>query len=425
MNNRQHPVRSSARQFAAPLGLYLLFVALLILRRPDCITHSQFWAEDGARFFPQAFERPLWVNLFSYAYGYFDFLLRFMHQTAALFPLEQAPRFLAVCAIVIQAAVPIFIVSRRTEAWLGAFPVRFVAALLYCAMPNSFEVHGIALHSRVHLAVLASLIVVSRPSVTWPGKIFDKVTLVLSALSGPFVFVLAPVAFWRYAQARFPARKHNAAILLAALLVTLFAVFSSGSPRFNLELGVSVQNFARILGGQLMTSFFLGQGTYALMLGKPWFDAAVWTNLTVLVLLLAFLLRESGAEIRCLLLIGFGLLAIALISPLAAVDRSQWLALWSVPGCGQRYYLPVMAMLFLALAALVGHSQKRWPRLLGICLLLLIAGMGARVDFVLPPFTDFHFRTYAEYYAALPPAASLTIPINPPGWEMQLRKPAP
>ena len=404
-------------------GFYLLFMALLVLRRPDCLLNSQFWAEDGKNFFADAMQRSFWVNLFSYGFGYFDVLLRMMHEIAALFPLREAPRVLAVFAILIQGAVPVFILSSRCGSWLGPFPVRLVTAFLYCAMPNSYEVHCIPLHSRVHLAVLGALIIISSPATSRLGKTCDIVVLVLSGLSGPFVFALLPAALWRYLRQPLPALKPYLVSLLVTLPFALFALLDSGSRRIAGHLGSSIRSGVRIIGGQLTSSFLLGEKTYGFLLNQSWFDLSAWLGFLVLVLLLFIILRAGSTATQSLLLFGFVLLAMALSAPLAAFDRSHWKALWSVPGCGQRYYLPVMAALLFSVAALAGMARQKWQRCVGAGCLFLIVTMGARVDFVLPPFTDFHFASYVKEYDKLPPEAVFEAPINPPPWTMSFRKP--
>src|SRR6476469_8264639 len=156
------------------LLFYLLFAALLVTRRPDCIRNPQFWAEEGSLFFVDAREHSVWLNLATYSYGYFDLLLRLIHQLAAVVRLECAPLVLVISALSIQALIPTFVISGRCANWIGIFPIRLAAALLYCGLPNSFETHC-ALHARVHLAVLAALIIVSAPPLSRLGKIFDAV----------------------------------------------------------------------------------------------------------------------------------------------------------------------------------------------------------------------------------------------------------
>ena len=61
----------------------------------------------------------------------------------------------------------------------------------------------------------------------------------------------------------------------------------------------------------------------------------------------------------------------------------------------------------------------------GFCVVLLLwmATMPVRVDWILPAFTNFEFPRYAREYQALPPGGWVNIPINPPGWpQIQLRK---
>jgi hypothetical protein len=106
------------------LLFYLLFAALLVTRRPDCIGNPQFWAEEGKHFFVDARERSVWINLGTYSYGYFDLLVRAILQVAALVPLEYAPLVLVLFALAIQAAIPTFIISARCANWMGVFPIR-------------------------------------------------------------------------------------------------------------------------------------------------------------------------------------------------------------------------------------------------------------------------------------------------------------
>lgn len=403
---------------------YILFVALLVMRRSDCIRNPQFWAEEGSRFFVDAREHSIWVNLASYSYGYFDLLLRLTHQIAAVVRLEWAPLVLVISALAIQATVPTFVISGRCANWIGIFPIRLAAALLYCGLPNSFETHCIALHARVHLAVLAALVLVSAPPVSRLGKIFDAVILTLSAFSGPFVLLLAPAALLRQWQSRSSAARRNSLILVIGFIFAMFAVIESGAQRLGAPLGASLRNSIRILGGQFMLGFFLSEKLYASILRQDWFDLAAVAGFLALALIFFLTLVYGKTESRYLVFIAFGSLVIALAAPIgAAPGMSLWRTLWSIPGNGQRYYLVPMAMLLFALSALVGSGKTNLSRWTAAILILILAAIGERKDWKLPAFTDFQFRKYVALYQSLPPGYSVTIPINPPGWQMKLRKP--
>jgi hypothetical protein len=407
------------------LLFYLFFAALLVTRRPDCIRNPQFWAEEGARFFVDAHERPVWINLATHWLGYFYLSIRLVSQAAAHVPLQYAPLVLVLSALGIQAAVPSFILSSRCADWMGPFPFRLGAALLYCGMPNSFEVHCIALNARVHLVILAALIIVSPPPLSSRGKVFDATVLILTGLSGPYVLLLAPMAVWRHWQAPTSTSWRNCLILFVTFGFAIFAAVMSGGQRAgNIQLGASFWEGVRVIGGQLVIGFLLGEKTYAAILHQSWFDAAAGVSFLFLVFLLIVILKWGRTELRYLLLIGFGSLAMALAAPVGSQDIPHWRALWSVPGCGQRYYFLPMATLLFAIATLAGCAKQWWWRGFAAGLLVLIGAMGARVDWVLPPFTDFHFPQYAQRYRLLPAGSSIMVPINPPGWHMKLKKPA-
>jgi hypothetical protein len=406
------------------LLFYLLFATLLVTRRPDCIRNPQFWAEEGTRFFVDAREHSVWINLATYSYGYFDLLVRLIHQAAALVRLEYAPLMLVLSALAIQATIPTFVISARCANWMGIFPIRLAAALLYCGLPNSFETHCIALHARVHLAVLAALVIVSTLPFSRLGKLFDAGTLTLSAFSGPFVLLLAPTALWRQWHARTSASRRNCLILVIGFIFAIFAIIGSGRQRLGIPLGASLRGGIRIVGGQFTLGFLLGEKLYASILRQGWFNVAAVASFLALALIIFLILAYGKTELRYLLFIGLGSLAIALTVPIgAAPGMTSWRTLWSIPGNGQRYYLVPMAMLLFALSALVGSGKTNASRWIAATLLLILGVTGVRSDWKLPAFTDFQFRKYVALYRSLPPDSCVTIPINPPGWHMKIRKP--
>src|SRR5205807_324900 len=235
---------------------------------------------------------------------YFDLLLRSILQVAALVPLEYAPLVLVLSALAIQAAVPTFVISARCASWMGIFPIRLAAALLYCGLPNSFETHCIALHARVHLAVLAALIIVSTPSLSRLGKLLDASILTLSAFSGPFVLLLAPAALWRQRCERTFAARRNCLILVIGFIFAIFAIMGSGGQRFGTPLGASLRDGIRVIGGQFTIGFLLGETAYASIVRQGWFGIVAVTSFLGLALVIFLILAYGKTESRYLLFIG-------------------------------------------------------------------------------------------------------------------------
>src|SRR5207248_8615313 len=120
--------------------------------------------------------------------------------------------------------------------------------------------HCIALHARVHLAVLAALIIVSRPSLSRLGKLFDASILTPSAFSGPFVLLLAPAALWRHWCARTSATRRNCLILVIGFIFAVFAIIASGGQRFGTQLAPRLRE---AIGA------FVGQSTMGFLLVEP------------------------------------------------------------------------------------------------------------------------------------------------------------
>ena len=154
-----------------------------------------------------------------------------------------------------------------------------------------------------------------------------------------------------------------------------------------------------------------------------WFNVGAVASFLALALIIFVILAYGKTESRYLLFIGLGSLAIALAAPIgAAPGMTSWRTLWSIPGNGQRYYLVPMAMLLFGLSALVGCEKTNVSRWIAAALLLILGVTGVRNDWKLPVFTDFQFRRYVGFYRSLPPDSSVTVPINPPGWHMKIRK---
>jgi len=250
---------------------------------------------------------------------------------------------------------------------------------------------------------------------TW--QIFDVGIIVLSALSGPFSIMLVPIAtiIW------FVRRKKFLLMLLAFLyigaLVQALAIYNG---RHQISLGATPALFTKITG-QLFLGALLGQQ------GLEWLTVHFWgykllLMLTAILGITAFLYSFVKAPLELQMFNCFATLVFfaSLLSPVESGTIPAWLSL-SMTGFGCRYWLiPMLSFIVL----LIWLLSKKQPRLLRIAAAFTLSMMvfGIPLDWRHPAFVNLEFKTYANKFTTAPQGAKMMIPINPPGWFMELTK---
>src|SRR5271165_4665345 len=150
----------------AMVGLGLAFAALLVSRRPDVLLHASLWAEDGAVWYPDAYNFGA-ASLAILRGGYLQVISRLVALLAQPLPLTWIPTAFAAAGLLLQVATAPFLCSSRlSQAWPNAW-ARLGFALIYIGLPGKGgyggEVYGSVTHMQVHLAALAFLVVVADP----------------------------------------------------------------------------------------------------------------------------------------------------------------------------------------------------------------------------------------------------------------------
>jgi hypothetical protein len=411
--------RDAPKRPAFPLQVvvFLLAFAIVLSRRPDALLNAQFYAEDGAIWYPAAYEFGLRSLLMPVA-GYLHTFTRLVALVSLLFPLALAPLVMNLCAIVVQILpVNVFLSSR-----FSAIPLltRVLASLLYLTVPNSFEIHANITNVQWHLALLACLLLLARPPASRGWRGFDATVLVLTSLSSPIGILLVPIAAVLRWKRPGPWSARTLALLIpGAQVQLLFALLSHSRP--SAANGATLHRLITILGAQLFLPPLVGLETLRpLPPGKALFLAeliAIAIGLGVLI----YALRRAPLELKLFIGFAFSVLAAGLASPLGGPSyRPQWQWL-SFPGVGNRYYfLPMLA--FLASLLWIARSRAApQPLRYFTIVLLLILPFGIYRDWGYQPFRDLHFRVYAAQFEQAPPGTKITIPINP-GSSMELTK---
>jgi hypothetical protein len=409
-------------------AVFALGFLILCSRRPDAVLNPQFYAEDGAIFYRDAYSLGFHSLLLTHG-GYFHAVPRLAALLAQLFPLLWAPLVLNLIAIAIQILpVNVFLSSRFSNI---NFLARLLASFVYLALPNSFEIHATITNAQSHLVLLACLILLAAPGKTRAWKIFDGMVLVLTSLSSPMGALLAPLAaliWWKRASSAW-----QFATLLPGSVIQAICVLThwhtreaphfilSGQPIFNGgPLGANFHNLNAILGRQVFYSSLLGLNAqnWVVHLHRVSVVETALTTLGLAVVVYAF--RHAPFELKLFILFAAAVLACALVNPLAGPpDRPQWDWL-SVPGIGNRYYfLPMLA--FLASLFWVAMNQLPAVARYSAVALLLLLPIGICQDWRYPAFEDFRFKEFVRVFDNQPPGTRFAIPINP-GWFMLLIK---
>jgi hypothetical protein len=399
--------------------VFLVSFLILFSRRPDAVLNAQFFAEDGREWFRDAYNYGL-NSMFMPESGYLHVLHRAIALIALLFPLALAPLVMNLGAIVVQILpVNLFLSSRFSDIPLK---IRLLGSFLYLALPNTAEVHANVTNIQWHLALMAILVLLGRPSSGWGWRIFDGFVLVLTTLSSPIGVILVPVAaflWWKRRQG-WPALS---LVLLVPGAVAVSIISQLTHDRQVAPNGPTFSRFASILGRQVFLSSLLGKNTqdWLMQLRYVHYVEALATVIGLAVLL--YVLRYGETRLRLFVLIAYTAFALGLVHPLAGLPpRPQW-ELLCIPGCGNRYYfLPMLAFLASLLWMACRRASHLAIRCFAIALLLLLP-IGIYRDWKYSPFTDLHFQQYAAQFEQAHAGTKMAIPINPGGaWILELTK---
>jgi len=418
---RRNASAAQTSKIAFHAGVFLISFLILFSRRPDAILNAQFYAEDGARWFADAYHMG-WRCLLIPDSGYLQTVSRIIGLLSLLFPFAVAPLVMNLCALAVQILpVSLFLSNRFSNISLAT---RLLASLLYLALPNSFEVHGNATNVQWHLALAGLLLLLSPGKVGRGPGILDTLLLAFSVLDGAAGMLLAPVAgflLWKRREARFKAwflvLASGAALQTAVLLVS-----NSRRPAPN---GASLSRLIAIVGGQIFLSatfgvrtfirLFFGHASYLLLLQSIAMVAGI--------AIVAYAVVRGPLELKVFVAYATAILLLALIHPVATFGGAleQWEQL-QIPGVGNRYYFFPMLAFFASLFWLATSSAGvgKFARYSAIALLMLLP-IVILSDWEYKPFVDYDFKAFAAEFEKAAPGTTVSIPINP-NWRLVLIK---
>jgi hypothetical protein len=400
--------------------VFLFCVLIVASRRPDVLFHAQFWAEDGKFWYADAYNLGALAPFLHPAAGYFQTLPRLAALMAVALPLPLAPLALNCIAIVIQVLPACFLVSSRCRN-LGTSAGRALFAFLYLALPNSKEMHANITNAQWILAFLALLIIFAEPPKTVLWNAFDLGILLLSALTGPFIIFIAPIAlifYWMEPPSRRRASlvgvsAAGAAMQLASVLI------AGGAERMSQAVrGASLELLIQILAKQVFLAVLLGSRTIA---GRS-FDSGPGLAIAILavtagIAIEIYVLLRAPLAWKAFIVFSICILGVSLAYPMTA--SPQWPAMLGSGGV-RYWYFSLLAFV----ASIVWMLQCRNSTVVRGAAMALLALMlyGIVQDFGHPRPADLHFAVYAKAFEGQPSGSTFVIPINPDGWTVELMK---
>jgi hypothetical protein len=402
-----------------------LGAALIISRRPDAVTHAQFWAEDGEIYFANVYNHGLRATLTVPQAGYFQTFPLLAARFAQLVALAQAPLITNLLALLAQVLPVGLLLSPRATSISPDLRVRGLLACLYIIVPGVMELDATAVNAQWNLAFSALIVLLLAPPRHARWRCLDGLILLLTGLTGPFCLLLAPVALVQRrlrGSAVIPLWELGLLVACAILQLVSLLVISHEQfqgmivePRPHPGLGATPSLFAKLVGGRLLLGTILGPAAgLAAPLGLQWLALAVG------LISVALAARFAQTELRLMTAFGIVLLAASLWDPSTPTPAWPTLALSGIGG--QRYFfIPELA----ALALLVWMTRGRWPAIVRIVACALIAAsvvIAIAGHWSYPPFASTGFPAKAAAFGRAPRGTVVTFALNPASWTMTLTK---
>lgn len=389
------------------LLLFVLVAAAIISRRPDALFHPQFYAEDGAVWYAQAYNLGWLHSLTIPEGGYLNTLPRLVCGLALFVPLRHAPAVLNAFGLLIQVLPVMVLLSGRCAAW-GSLPLRALQAAVYIALPNSNELDVTITNAHWHLVLVICLIAFAGPPRNrwWMG--FDIAVCVVGGLTGPWAIVLTPLVlvFWWL-------RRQRWSLVVAAVLgicaVIQSAELAASATRPVTPLGATPQLLLRLIAGNVYMGAVWGQNGFAVR-GPLAGEIAVFLLGSAI---LGYCLYRGRLELKLFIAFSLLILAASLYSPLIIGPLPRW-QLLAIDKGGRYWFFPMLALLWSMLYCGTRKSSR--------LLLLVFLSRGIWHDWRYWAYKDENFGVYARQFEQASAGTKMTFPIYPDGHSMELIK---
>ena len=374
------PIRNGGRFLWAGLAAIAVGV-ILFIRKADAFENPQFWAED-AFLFNSARQDGLASHLKTHSHGQVFLAQRTIAYFGRFLPVVYTPYFYNFAALVVTLLVAAYIARARID---GLNPyVRACMALVPVAVYGTGEVYMTLVNIHWILAPLLLVIAMERDPQTRWGRIVLLLTMIVLALTGPFIVFLWPLFLWRAWIRGTPFSRALFAVIVPCVVQQLFTIRATRTGTIataaNTAGTVALTNphWSGFIGRNYVGNLFMGP-----LVEKLDVAPMVYVVLLLLVygVILLYVLRRRDFEV-----------AVCLITSLATLGVGAYIHRYtprSVDLPGHRYYFVPQICIGWAFLIMAARSRGKWLALPVAGLLAMAAASLAH--FTCKPLDDLHW----------------------------------
>jgi hypothetical protein len=381
------------------VSVLMLVGVIAFYRKPDAFFNPQFWAEDGVIFFLQ--ERTKGVSaLFEPYGGYLHLVPRCVALIAGAFDPLWIPSIYNASAFLCLLLTAGFCLYCRIDD-----VNRTCLALALVCIPHSGEVFLNLTNAQWILAIILPLLIVQRMPTTKMSAFIDIAALVIVGLTGPFLLLFSVLFLLR--PVMFGVTRYNIMCVGVAFLVAgIQGYFVLHGSHQETSVSSDIMNWLRAVGYHFPSGLLFG----IQMPQYPKHFVVIGTLSLVAVVLYTALRLPVHLRLPAYIFLACGIIVYTAALHKFAHDPSMI----NPFAQGRYFYLPYLFLSGYFVVLLGGEPCSRSMASVALILILL----SAATFFPSTPLQDFDWPTYAAKIRA--GEAVVRIPINPPGWFLQV-----
>ncbi len=209
------------------LSLFLLFLIHWIRTMPLLIG-AEFWMEDGAVFFQEAYNLGI-HTIYTPYHGYLHTAIRIVALSGLIVPIELIPVTYTLIAALLQFVPIVYLLSGRLDMYFPNKLLLLVFSIVYILCPIGYETYGSITNIQWYLPFLALILLYAAPPIKPWVQNLEYILLVILVLTGPFVVFYALAVGVVWLLYRYRPTKMALGILTMGILVQGYFLWVSDS----------------------------------------------------------------------------------------------------------------------------------------------------------------------------------------------------